>query len=95
MDFEWDQSKEEENLRKHGVSFAEAIETFFDPQGIALLDEKHSSTEIRHYWVGESASGRILTTRFTRRGNKLRLFGCAEWRRFRKIYNEAAKAKKP
>ena len=91
MEFEWDASKETENLNKHGVSFAEAVETFFDPCGIALEDEKHSTAEERFYWVGKSESGRILTTRFTKRGTKVRIFGSAEWRKFRRIYDEATK----
>ena len=52
MEFEWDANKEEENLRKHGYSFAEAVEAFLDPLGFALIDEKHSSTESRHYRLG-------------------------------------------
>jgi uncharacterized DUF497 family protein len=93
MEFEWDYSKEAENLRKHRVSFAEAVETFSDPRGLVLEDENHSSSEDRFYWVGKSGSARILTTRFTRRGNKIRIIGCAEWRRFKVIYYEAAKVK--
>ena len=38
MEFEWDAIKEEENLRKHGYSFAEAVEAFLDPLGFALTD---------------------------------------------------------
>lgn len=88
MDFEWDYFKEIENQQKHGISFAEAIETFADPKGFALLDEKHSEEEQRYYWVGQSSSGRILTTRYTRRGDKIRIIGSAEWRKFRKLYYE-------
>ena len=33
-DFEWDDEKEEHNLKKHGVSFAEATTVFGDPQYI-------------------------------------------------------------
>lgn len=33
MDFEWDANKDEENQRKHKVSFSEAVETFSDPDG--------------------------------------------------------------
>ena len=93
MEFEWDYSKEAENLKKHGVSFAEAVETFFDPNGVVLEDERHSLAEERFYWVGKSDRGRILTTRFTRRGEKIRIFGCAEWRRFRRLYYEATEDK--
>ncbi len=40
MEFEWDASKEADNLRKHRVSLAEAVESFFDPHGLLLVDEK-------------------------------------------------------
>jgi uncharacterized protein len=93
MDFEWDLSKEEENFRKHGVRFMEAVESFSDPDGFALRDKKHSLCEDRFYWVGKSTSGLILTTRYTRRGNKIRIIGSAEWRRFKKMYHETAKDK--
>jgi uncharacterized DUF497 family protein len=73
------------------VSFAEAVESFFDPHGLLLVDEKHSTAEERFYWVGKCASGRVLTTRFTRRGPQVRIIGSAEWREFRRLYNEKAK----
>jgi uncharacterized DUF497 family protein len=91
MEFEWDLSKDTDNLRKHNVSFAEAVESFYDPDGFLLIDEKHSKTEQRFYWVGKSSPGRVLTTRFTRRGTKIRIIGSAEWREFRRRYNEKAK----
>ena len=34
MNFEWDKIKAEENLRKHGVSFEQAIIAFDDSYGI-------------------------------------------------------------
>jgi uncharacterized protein len=88
MEFEWDASKDADNLRKHRVSFAEAVESFFDPHGLLLVDEKHSGAEDRFYWVGKSSSGRVLTTRFTRRGTRIRIIGSAEWREFRRLYSE-------
>lgn len=94
MDFEWDETKERQNVRKHSVTFLEAVESFSDPMGFVLIDKKHSKTEERFYWIGKIASGRILTTRFTRRGDKIRIIGSAEWREYRKIYNEKAKFKK-
>jgi len=86
MEFEWDEEKERQNVKKHKVSFMEAVDTFFDPKGIQLIDESHSSDEKRFYWVGISKSGKVLTTYFTRRGKKIRIIGCAEWRKFRRIY---------
>lgn len=94
MKFEWDAGKEEENLRKHGLTFAEAVEAFLDPLGFALRDEKHSNTESRHYWVGKLANGCVVTVRYTRRAGKIRIFGCAHWRNFRRLYDERAKAKR-
>ncbi len=86
MEFEWDLSKEWVNIRKHGVTFSEAVESFLDPHGFQLVDGKHSQQEGRFYWVGRSKTGRVLTTRFTRRGQKIRIIGSAEWRKFRRLY---------
>lgn len=88
MEFEWDDRKEAENIKKHRASFAEAVETFFDSLGFSLRDHKHSQYEERFYWVGKTAEGRILTTRYTRRGGNIRIIGSAEWREFRKMYHE-------
>ena len=93
MEFEWDDEKYVENLRKHKVSFFESLETFQDPNGFKMIDVKYStSKEQRFYWIGKSKSERILTTRFTMRDKKIRIIGSAEWRKFRKLY-EATKIK--
>jgi uncharacterized protein len=91
VEFQWDLSKEIENFKKHGIAFAEAIETFSDPDGFQLTDTKHSAIEGRFFWVGKSASGKILTTRFTRRGDTIRIIGSALWRKFGRFYNERTK----
>jgi uncharacterized protein len=31
VEFEWDENKNRVNVRKHGISFDEAIEVFLDP----------------------------------------------------------------
>lgn len=94
LEFEWDASKEKSNFGKHRIYFLEAVETFFDPDGFQMLDANHSMhNEIRYFWVGKSKSDRILTTWFTRRGNIIRIIGCAQWRKFRRIYYETAKIK--
>ncbi|MBI2609113.1 MAG: BrnT family toxin [Deltaproteobacteria bacterium] len=93
MEFEWDFSKEVENIIKHDVDFTEASECFFDVNGFRLIDRKHSKKEERYYWVGRLKGGRILTTRYTQRGQKIRIFGSAEWRKFRRLYHERTKTK--
>jgi len=94
VEFEWDAKKAKENLKKHRVSFAEACESFEDPNGFVLEDSEHSQEEDRFYWVGKTSAGKILTTRFTMRKGNIRIIGAAEWREFRVIYNEKTKSKK-
>ena len=95
VEFEWDLEKEIQNIRKHRVSFTEAVESFLDPYGFQLTDIKHSVQEKRLYWVGRVSTGRILTTRFTKRGNKIRIIGSAEWRKFRRFYHETTQSQPP
>ena len=38
-DFEWDETKARANLRKHGVSFAEAATCFLDPETFTAPDK--------------------------------------------------------
>lgn len=88
MRFEWDIAKDLENQKKHKLSFSEAVESFSDEKGFVLEDIKHSKNETRYYWIGKDKHGRILTVRFVRRGNLIRIFGCAEWREFKRLYYE-------
>lgn len=93
MEFEWDISKELENIRKHRVSFSEAVESFRDPDGFKMINDNHSQKELRYFWIGQlPQDGRVLTTWFTYRGKGIRIIGSAEFRKFRKIY-ERAKSK--
>jgi uncharacterized protein len=57
--FEWDDRKAVENLSKHGVSFGEATEVFYDPNALEDYDVKHSNDEIRFRIIGLS-SRRLL-----------------------------------
>ncbi len=54
MEFEWDDAKAEANLRKHGVSFAEATTAFADPLAAIFPDPDHSEDEEREILVGLS-----------------------------------------
>lgn len=93
MEFEWDLAKDQANITKHGQTFSDAVEAFQDSKGVQLVDPEHSETEARFYWIGKISSGKILTVWFTRRGKKVRIIGCAEWRKMRSLYHEAAKIK--
>ena len=59
MRFEWDARKAASNLLKHGVSFSEATEVFYDPNAVEEYDDAHSSIESRYTIVGFS-SRRLL-----------------------------------
>ena len=43
--FEWDESKEELNFRKHGIHFRTAIKVFLDPYKLIREDEEHPDEE--------------------------------------------------
>ncbi len=58
--FEWDNSKEKVNIKKHSVSFEEAQTVFFDETAIQFWDETHSDTEERFLMLGMSNKLRIL-----------------------------------
>jgi uncharacterized protein len=86
-DFEWDDNKDRANQQKHGVSFYQAQVAFTDPYRIIAENIEHSHTEKRYYCFGKVAS-RVMTVRFTYRGNKIRIIGAGYWRKGKKIYEE-------
>ena len=47
MEFEWDTKKAKSNLRKHRVSFEEAVTVFNDILSFTFDDEAHSVVERR------------------------------------------------
>lgn len=58
--FEWDERKDRENRRKHGVSFEEAKTVFFDENAIEFYGDEHSQTEDRFLMLGLSGRLRVL-----------------------------------
>jgi uncharacterized DUF497 family protein len=83
--FEWDEKKNKENIIKHGVSFEEAKEAFYDPERIITDDAEHSVREQRYFCIGY-ISAKIITVRFTKRGEIIRIFGAGYWRRGKRLY---------
>ncbi len=71
VEFEWDTNKAESNLEKHGVSFEEAAEVFFDPfyqEGDATIND-----ELRDFILGYSLSQRLLLVVYVERGLRSRI----------------------
>ena len=52
LHFTWDPAKATANLRKHGVSFAEAQSVFFDEYARLVTDPDHSHDEGRFILLG-------------------------------------------
>lgn len=71
-EFEWDDTKAEINISKHGITFEEAAEVFFDPfyrTGEASRDEQ----EERDYIIGYTFSNRLLLAVYTERTHRTRI----------------------
>lgn len=60
LKFEWDDAKNRQNIRKHGVSFEEARTVFYDEHGVEFFDDEHSRHEDRFLLLGLSHKMRIL-----------------------------------
>ena len=73
MKFEWDESKADANLKKHGVSFEEAKTVFYNPMAIIFDDEAHSIDEQREIIIGHSRKNRLLLVSFTERSISVRI----------------------
>ena len=58
--FEWDEAKNRQNIKKHGVSFEEAQTVFLDDSAIRFFDPDHSDNEDRFIMLGISVKLRVL-----------------------------------
>ncbi len=58
--FEWNPAKAASNLKKHGVSFAEAQSFFYDEFAVQFYDQSHSSEEDRFLMLGMSSGAHLL-----------------------------------
>lgn len=65
--FNWDAGNERKSVDKHGVSQAEAEQTFFNQPLLVLSDERHSVSEPRFHALGRTEAGRRLQITFTLR----------------------------
>jgi uncharacterized DUF497 family protein len=58
--FEWDETKNRANRKKHGVSFEEARTAFLDEHARLIADPEHSDDEARFVLLGLSIRLRLL-----------------------------------
>ncbi len=67
--FEWDEDKNRENIKKHGVSFQEAQTVFLDENAMRFFDPDHSRDEDRFIMLGMSFKLRVLVVCHCHRKN--------------------------
>lgn len=60
MKFEWDETKNQLNIRKHGISFYDAAYVFSDPFALSIPDDEHSATEDRWLLLGKNLDEKLL-----------------------------------
>lgn len=76
--FEWDDNKRRDNVAKHGIDFAEAIQVFDDTRQYTYRS-RHVA-ESRYVSVGR-VGGVLVAVVFTPRGNKIRIISARVARR--------------
>ncbi len=92
MEWEWDDSKNEANTKKHGVSFEEALQVFTDRRAFEKEDLAHSTSKEWRLWrTGKLKNGRVVTVVYTLQGDRIRLISAQERLRERREYEQAKK----
>jgi uncharacterized DUF497 family protein len=71
--FEWDDEKAQANLEKHGVSFGEATEVFYDSNALEGHDAEHSTDEHRFFIIGLSSRRLLYVVYAEREGDVVRI----------------------
>ena len=73
MEFEWDENKNLENIKNHGISFEQAVKAFDDDLAIPLEDLEHGDeNETRYALIGTCEIGLVFIS-FTFRGENWRI----------------------
>jgi len=90
LDFEWNPAKAAANVRKHGVTFEEALTLFGDKQHIVVPDKEHSWDETRCLAIGMSKKGRMLVICFTERKHHIRIISARTAERWERREYEIA-----
>jgi uncharacterized DUF497 family protein len=60
ISFAWDERKNQQNRRTHGISFEEAQSVFFDEEAVHFFDPDHSDDEDRFLLIGRSYRLRVV-----------------------------------
>jgi len=91
LKFIWEPQKAIINLKKHGVSFAEASTAFEDVLSLNIDDPLHSSDEERMVLIGMSFKNRLIIVVHTERGDNIRIISARKaTKKERKYYENNA-----
>ena len=72
VEFEWDPSKARQNLKKHGIDFADAAVALTDENALAIVDPDRDE-EVRFVTLCRDPLTRVLAVVFTWRDDRVRL----------------------
>ena len=87
MGFEWDQAKNQSNIRKHGIDFRDAVGLFENPI-LVRPDERKKYGEKR--WIGlGKLENLIAVVVYTKRGRNFRIISVRKANKTeRQVYRE-------
>ena len=88
MECEWDPANAQENLRVHGIDFADAVGVFEDGNALTLEDFD-AEGEQRFRTLALDVLGRLLVVVYTYREEKIRIISA--WKASRKQEKQYAK----
>lgn len=81
MQFEWDEAKNIENIRKHKIDFAD-VPTMFDGSMLIELDDRFDYGEDRWFGIGFLGNGVAVVVWTERQGNVIRIISARRANRY-------------
>lgn len=88
LEFEWNANKAESNFLKHGVTFEEAAEVFFDP--FFVMGDASANEEVREFALGYSLAERLLLVIQIERSVRIRIISArVATREERRLYEQS------
>lgn len=85
--YEWDAAKNEQNIAKHGIDFADTVRIFEMPM-LVRRDDRQEYQEDRWIALGE-LDDVVVVAVYTHRGDRIRLISVRRAnRRERQVYQE-------
>lgn len=84
--YDWDESKREANLKKHGLDFAEAFLVYEHPEKITIRSDRKNEARAQDLAIVEMAEG-MLSLAYTVRDQSIRVISFRRAsRRERRMY---------